>query len=572
MGKRVDNGIDDRRRRADGAGLAATFDAERIVRARGHFGGDFERRQIVGARHRVIHVGAGDQLAGLAVVDAAFEQRLTDPLRKPAVHLAFDDHGIDDIAEVVHRGKTCDRRRTRFGVDLDFADMAAGRIGKVGRIVERGFIEPGLQFIERVIVGHVSGQRDLRERHLFVGTGDRELAVLEFDVGVRGFHEVRCDFLALGDDLVERLHYGRTADRDRARAVSAHAEGYAPGVAVHDVDVADRDTKTVRNHLRERRFVPLAVAVRTGKYRHLAGRMHAYLAGLEEPRARAERAGDVRRRKPARFDVSRVADAAQFAAARGVGFARRETGDIRELDGSGKRCFVIAGVVTQCHRRLIRKRCDEVAPPEIGVGDFHFARRGRDEPLDDESRLGAPGPAIGVDRCRVREDGRDFAVNRGRRVLSGEQRRVQDGRNARRERREVGAKVGSRVHAHRQKFAVLIEGQLGGRQVIAAVRVGQEGFRALGGPLDRAVDALAGPRHHRFFGIQKNLGTKAAADVRSDDAYFVFRQPEHERGHQETLHVRILARDIQRVTIIPARVAGDGGARLDRIWNEPALA
>ena len=64
---------------------------------------DLEGRQVVGPRHAVVHVGAGQELAVL-VVDAAFEQRLADALGDAAMHLALDDHRVDDVAEVVDRG------------------------------------------------------------------------------------------------------------------------------------------------------------------------------------------------------------------------------------------------------------------------------------------------------------------------------------------------------------------------------------------------------------------------------------------------------------------------------------
>ena len=116
-------------------------------------------------------------------------------------------------------------------------------IREVGRIVERRLVEPGLELVERIVVRHVRGQRDFAERLAAVGAGDRELAVLELDVGLGRLEQVRGDLLALGDDLVERLDDRRAADRQRARAVGAHAERNATGVAVDDVDVVDRDAE-----------------------------------------------------------------------------------------------------------------------------------------------------------------------------------------------------------------------------------------------------------------------------------------------------------------------------------------
>jgi hypothetical protein len=59
-------------------------------------------------RHGVVHEAAGEQLAGFVVVHAVFEQRLADALHQPAVHLALDDHRVDDGAEVVDRGEAVD--------------------------------------------------------------------------------------------------------------------------------------------------------------------------------------------------------------------------------------------------------------------------------------------------------------------------------------------------------------------------------------------------------------------------------------------------------------------------------
>ena len=53
----------DRRQRADGAGLAGALDAERIGLGRHLVGRRSRTRQIVGARHAVIHERAGQELA-----------------------------------------------------------------------------------------------------------------------------------------------------------------------------------------------------------------------------------------------------------------------------------------------------------------------------------------------------------------------------------------------------------------------------------------------------------------------------------------------------------------------------
>ena len=83
------------------------------------------------------------------VVHAAFHHRLAEALRDAAVHLALDDHRVDDVAEVVDRGEALDRRLAGLRVDLDFADVAARRVGEVGRVVERVLVQARLQLVER---------------------------------------------------------------------------------------------------------------------------------------------------------------------------------------------------------------------------------------------------------------------------------------------------------------------------------------------------------------------------------------------------------------------------------------
>ena len=81
--QRVEDRVHHRGRRADGAGLAAALDPERVVGA-GRDAGmvDRDRRQVVRARHRVVHERPADELPVL-VVDRVLEQRLADPCARP---------------------------------------------------------------------------------------------------------------------------------------------------------------------------------------------------------------------------------------------------------------------------------------------------------------------------------------------------------------------------------------------------------------------------------------------------------------------------------------------------------
>ena len=87
-----------------------------------------EGRQHVGARHRVVHEGAGQELA-VAGRTPRLPQRLADALGDAAMHLALHQHRVEDLADIVHRGVARDLDRAGLGIDLDLGDVAA--VGEV---------------------------------------------------------------------------------------------------------------------------------------------------------------------------------------------------------------------------------------------------------------------------------------------------------------------------------------------------------------------------------------------------------------------------------------------------------
>ena len=61
--QRIDHGVADGGRRADGAGLAAALDAERVGRRRRLDEGAVDARQIARPRHGIVHEGSRQELA-----------------------------------------------------------------------------------------------------------------------------------------------------------------------------------------------------------------------------------------------------------------------------------------------------------------------------------------------------------------------------------------------------------------------------------------------------------------------------------------------------------------------------
>ena len=183
----------------------------------------------------------------------------------------------------------------------------------------------------------------------------RELAVLELDVGLGRLHQVGRDLLALVDDLLAGVDHRLAADRQRARAVGAHADRGLVGVAVDDVDVLVGHAQLLGDHLREGRLVALAVAVGAGHHLHLAGVGEADLGALPQADAGAERAHHRRGGDAAGLDVAgrgRCRAACRAArtrpCARGSRHSRRASAPRR---ASPRNC-----------------RCRTSAPPASGTG------------------------------------------------------------------------------------------------------------------------------------------------------------------------------------------------------------
>ena len=317
----------------------------------------------------------------------------------------------------------------------------------------------------------------------------------------------------------------------------------------------------------------LAVAVRAGEHRDAAGRMHADVGALVQARARAERAHHRGRRDAAGLEIGGNADAAQLAARLRRRAPCLEAGAVGRLQRRVQRRLVVAAVVLQRHRRLVRERVggNEVLPPQLDAVHAGVVRDHVHQALQQERRLRPAGAAIGVHRHGVGEHRLHLAVDHRGLVNAGQQRGVQIGRHARREGGQIGAHVGQRRDAQRQEIAVRVQRHLGGADMVAAVRVGHEAFVALGGPLHRPAQLAGGPGDDRLLGVVVDLRAEAAADVGRHDAQLVLRDVQHEGAHQQADDVRVLAGGVQRVVAGGRIEVADRGARLHRVRDQPVV-
>src|SRR5436853_3248750 len=129
--ERIENRVYNRRHGTDRAELAAALDTEEVGPA-GHafIESIAQRRQLVGARHAVVHEGSGKQLPAVLIVDRLLVQGLADALCNAALDLSFDDDVIDDAADVVATDEARELDLSGLGIDLDFANLGAVRPGR----------------------------------------------------------------------------------------------------------------------------------------------------------------------------------------------------------------------------------------------------------------------------------------------------------------------------------------------------------------------------------------------------------------------------------------------------------
>ena len=130
---------------------------------------------------------------------------------------------------------------------------------------------------------------------------------------------------------------------------------------MHDVNRFDCNAQASRNQLRKGRLVPLTVAVRAGEHRHATRRVYAHFAALKQTCASAQSTRDIARCNATRFDVAGVANAALQTFCFTGSLARRKTCDIAQSLRLGHALQIVAHVILQGDRRLIRPTADEVA-------------------------------------------------------------------------------------------------------------------------------------------------------------------------------------------------------------------
>src|SRR6266478_3630251 len=193
----IHHGIDDGRRGSDRPRLSSALDAERVDRRRRLRAPGLVHRQHVGPGQRVVHQAAGHQLSRLFVVDGPFPEGLRNALGDASVDHPVHDHGVDDVADVVHGDVAKDLHVAGVAIDLHDAGVSPERETEVRRIVKARLLEPGLETFG-IVVRHVRGQGDRAPGHRLAGSAAHlELPADVLDVAGRGLEQMRRDLFPL---------------------------------------------------------------------------------------------------------------------------------------------------------------------------------------------------------------------------------------------------------------------------------------------------------------------------------------------------------------------------------------
>ena len=191
--------------------------------------------------------------------------------------------------------------------------------------------------------------------------------------------------------------------------------------------------------------------------------------------------------------------------------------------------------------------------------------------LVDPGRLRPPGAAIGVDRHGVGVDAAHPQMQVRRAIKPGDGLRIGIAGNARREIAEIAAERRERVDLQRDDAAVAVEAHARARDVVARLRIGDQRFRARGGPFHGTPEPPRGPHDGRHLDREIALEPEAATDVRRHHADFVLgdvQRVEREPAPQVMRHLRggVERREIGRRVVV-----AEIGARLHRAAGEPLV-
>ncbi len=295
-------------------------------------------------------------------------QSLADALHHTAVHLAFDDHRIDQCAEIVDAGIFHDLDKAGLRIDLDFGDVATIRIGRsAGPIADMHHIKR-LRNIGRRLEASVKFLRELHDRDRAIRSDDNEAPVFERDIRRCRFENVSGKLLAVVDDLGRAFDNRGAAVHQRLRTAGAAADRINPvAISLNHIYFFERHTEPLAQNLGEWRGMAHAEIERAGGERDGA-------VGIESD------SRQLLHRPRGHFQIIRHPQAAQLAALAAFALAPRKTFAVGEFERALSQHDEVAAIVIGGGGRLQRQFLwtNLVTPPQRDTIDAHFGGGGID--------------------------------------------------------------------------------------------------------------------------------------------------------------------------------------------------
>ena len=326
------------------------------------------------------------------------------------------------------------------------------------------------------------------------------------------------------------------------------------GVALDDADPVDRHAEDVDRELRVARRDALAHRLRRRE-------------DLDDPVGRDVDADLLLERVAAGpFEERGDAAAAQQAARLRLRAARGEAVPVGEGEALVEDLLERAAVVGLAELVLVRHLLgpDHVAATQLGGIELHLARRRVEQPLDDVDRLRPARAAVGAGRRRVRQHRLEVLVDDADVVDAGRDPRADQQLDRDARRRRIGADVGERAHAQRQRLAVAVERELGVAADVAPGRARQELLAAIGLPVHRPAERARRMGDDDVFRVHAGLHAEAAADVADEDVNLLLLDVRQCAGETCRDRGRHLVADSNRQPPRCRVERGDGAARLHR--------
>ena len=396
--------------------------------------------QPAGARHRVVHEAGRKKLAALAVIDSVLAKHLAPALRHTAMHLTFDQHRLQNVAEIIDRNITHQFSHTGIGINFNLGNVAAIRIGRTETAL--GYTVERMGWFRATACRHFFHK--LHQRNRFAAAAEDTFGIAHLGHAERT-HRMRCGLVdqCLREQLERAALPGRRARA--AGAVADHHKGRVTGAILNRCRI---NPEAVGKNRHEGGLVPLPRAAGHAINRDGAVAGHTRSGLILGLRTRCRR-----------LNVRGQANPAQLAGLLARRTARRKAAPVNSLDGMVEHGGKIAAVVSLTRRCLVRHlgRQNKVFTTQFELVKSVLHRRLVDQALQRVSDVRTAGTAVrrhrrgvGIGQARAHEHG-------SRVVHAGAHDRDIVGADERAKRPGVGTQINLVFPAHRQNLAICIE-------------------------------------------------------------------------------------------------------------------